>query len=108
MQLFNLEILIVQENCYCLVKEFPNDLWIRYRLAIVLYKSGKTNEAIRLNEIILKYDPEFLKYGHCCLFVSENSEDKKIALSRMKLIKSYQKGKEGSRNKNIFGFLIED
>ncbi len=88
------------------LKEFPNDLWIRYRLAIVLYKSGKTNEAIRLSEIILKYDPEFFEvWALLSVLYPENSEDKKIALSRMKLIKSYQKGKEGSRNKNIFGFF---
>ena len=41
--------------------KFPNDLWIRYRLAIILYKLGEFESAIRLCELIVSEDPDF--YG---------------------------------------------
>ena len=54
---------LTEKLLICWLREYPNDLWMRYRLAIVLYKSGKTNDAIRLSELIVRYDPELEVLG---------------------------------------------
>ena len=89
------------------LKEYPNDLWIRYRLAIVLYKSGKQNEAIRLCEVIVKFDPEFSEvWSLLAVMYPDKSDDRKDAAKRVKLLKSYSKQESRKINKGfpvIFG-----
>lgn len=74
------------------LKEYPNDLWIRYRLAIVLYKSGKINEAIRLCEIILKVDPEFTEvWALLATLYQDHSDDRKRAALQVKRLKGFER-----------------
>ncbi len=84
------------------LKVYPNDLWIRYRLAIVLYKSGKKNEAIRLCEVIIRYDPEFIEVWELlAALYPQKSEDRKDAVSRVKLLKSFEKQDAAKNQKGL-------
>ena len=62
------------------LRKFPNDLWIRYRLAIILYKLGEFEKAIRLSELIVAEDPEFFEvWGLLAVLYPELSADRKLA-----------------------------
>ncbi len=70
------------------LREYPNDLWMRYRLAIVLFKAGKINDAIRLSELIVRYDPEFEEvWGLLAVLYPEGSEERASAKRRKNLLK---------------------
>ena len=59
---------------------FPNDLWIRYRLAIILYKLNEFESAIRLCELIVSEDPEFYEvWGLLAVLYPDLSSDRKLA-----------------------------
>lgn len=80
---------LAEKLLICWLREFPNDLWMRYRLAIVLYKSGKTNDAIRLSELIVRYDPEFGEvWSLLSILYPEGSEDRRTAKARAQRLKS--------------------
>ena len=70
------------------LKEYPSDLWMRYRLAIVLFKTGKTHDAIRLSELIVRYDPEFQEvWALLSALYPDGSEDRKAAKTRAQRLK---------------------
>ena len=74
------------------LKKYPNDLWIQYRLAIILLKLGMKEEAIRLSEIIVNHDPEFIEVWSLLAALYPNlSDGKKIATKRVKLLRSFEK-----------------
>ncbi len=78
------------------LKKYPNDLWLRYRLAIVLYKMGEYDSAIRLCELIVNEDPEFVEvWGLLAILYPELSEDRKNAERHAFRLKA----KESDRNK---------
>ena len=99
---------LTEKLLICWLREYPNDLWMRYRLAIVLYKSGKTNDAIRLSELIVRYDPEFAEvWALLSILYPEGSEDRKIAKSRCQRLKSRaSSGAEFGKNDSFFGKLL--
>ena len=102
-QLGNLEI--ARKLLIAWLKEYPNDLWIRYRLAIVLYKSGKLNEAIRLCEIILKTDPEFTEvWALVAVLYQDHSDERKKAALQVKRLKAYEREDQNRFSLgNLFG-----
>lgn len=74
------------------LKKYPNDLWIQYRLAIILFKLGMKEEAIRLSEIIVNHDPEFIEVWSLLAALYPNLGDgKKIAAKRVKLLHSFER-----------------
>lgn len=77
--------------------KFPNDLWIRYRLAIILYKLGEFEKAIRLSEMIVSEDPEFYEvWGLLAVLYPELSSDRKMAEYRArKLQETEEKSQKG-------------
>ena len=75
--------------------KFPNDLWIRYRLAIILYKLGEFEKAIRLCEMIVSEDPEFYEvWGLLAVLYPELSTDRKMAEYRARKLQSNEEKKE--------------
>ncbi len=82
------------------LKKYPNDLWIQYRLAIILFKLGMKDEAIRLGEIIIDHDPEFIEvWSLLAALYPDSSEQKKNALQRQKLLNSFKRQDSTSRSK---------
>lgn len=78
------------------LREYPNDLWMRYRLAIVLFKAGKINDAIRLSELIVRYDPEFEEvWGLLAVLYPEGSEERVSAQRRKNLLKGSHPESQG-------------
>lgn len=77
------------------MKKYPNDLWICYRLAIILYKLGEFENAIRLGELITTEDPEFGQaWGLLAILYPEMSPERQLAEYRaLKLTKSVGKSK---------------
>lgn len=70
------------------LREYPSDLWMRYRLAIVLFKTGKTHDAIRLSELIVRYDPEFQEvWALLSVLYPDGSEERKAAKTRAQRLK---------------------
>ena len=75
--------------------KFPNDLWIRYRLAIILYKLGEFEKAIRLCEMIVSEDPEFYEvWGLLAVLYPELSTNRKMAEYRARKLQSNEEKKE--------------
>ena len=82
--------------------KFPNDLWIRYRLAIILYKLGEFESAIRLCELIVSEDPEFYEvWGLLAVLYPDMSADRKMAEYRARKLQGDDDKKE-SGLKGIF------
>ena len=85
--------------------KYPSDLWIRYRLAIVLYKLGEFDDAIRLSELIINEDPEFHEvWGLLAVLYPEGSSERTIAAYRSATLKSQDTPKEENPFKKIFLF----
>lgn len=86
------------------LKKYPSDLWIQYRLAIILYKLGLKDEAIRLSEIIVDHDPEFIEvWALLAALYPDASEQKKVAIQRQKILNSFKKQDiAGQTSKNVF------
>ena len=81
------------------LKKFPNDLWIRYRLAIILYKLGEFENAIRLSEMIVSEDPEFYEvWGLLAVLYPELSSDRKLAEYRARKLQAEGEKKDGLRS----------
>ena len=77
------------------LRKFPNDLWIRYRLAIILYKLGEFEKAIRLSELIVAEDPEFYEvWGLLAVLYPELSADRKLAEYRARKLQFDEEQKE--------------
>ena len=75
--------------------KYPNDLWIRYRLAIILYKLGEFEKAIRLCELIVSEDPEFYEvWGLLAVLYPELSSDRKLAEYRARKLQNAEEKKE--------------
>ncbi len=75
--------------------KYPNDLWIRYRLAIILYKLGEFDSAIRLCELIVSEDPEFYEvWGLLAVLYPDMSADRKMAEYRARKIQGEEEKKE--------------
>lgn len=75
--------------------KYPNDLWIRYRLAIILYRLGEFEKAIRLCELIVTEDPEFYEvWGLLAVLYPELSTDRKLAEYRAKKLQFNEEKKE--------------
>ncbi len=75
--------------------KYPNDLWIRYRLAIILYKLGEFENAIRLCELIVSEDPEFYEvWGLLAVLYPEMSTDRKLAEYRARKLQGDEEKKE--------------
>ncbi len=75
--------------------KYPNDLWIRYRLAIILYKLGEFESAIRLCELIVSEDPEFYEvWGLLAVLYPEMSSDRKMAEYRARKLQGDDDKKE--------------
>ena len=85
------------------LKKYPSDLWIQYRLAIILYKLGLKDEAIRLSEIIVDHDPEFIEvWALLAALYPDASEQKKVAIQRQKILNSFKKQDiAGQTSKNV-------
>ena len=82
------------------LRKFPNDLWIRYRLAIILYKLGEFEKSIRLCELIVSEDPEFYEvWGLLAVLYPELSTDRKMAEYRARKLQ-YQT--EKNEKKGLF------
>ena len=82
--------------------KFPNDLWIRYRLAIILYKLGEFESAIRLCELIVSEDPEFYEvWGLLAVLYPDMSTDRKMAEYRARKLQGEDEKKEAGL-KGIF------
>lgn len=82
--------------------KFPNDLWIRYRLAIILYKLGEFEKAIRLSELIVAEDPEFFEvWGLLAVLYPELSSDRKLAEYRARKLQ-YDEEQKGKGLKSLF------
>ena len=78
------------------LKKFPNDLWIRYRLAIILYKLGEFENAIRLCELIVSEDPEFYEvWGLLAVLYPDLSSDRKLAEYRARKLQFDEEQREG-------------
>ena len=78
------------------LRTYPNDLWIRYRLAIILYKSGQNKDAIRLCETIIAIDPEFIEiWKLLSILYPSQSEERKTALQRQKILDEFSRKKKG-------------
>ena len=77
------------------LRKFPNDLWIRYRLAIILYKLGEFEKSIRLCELIVSEDPEFYEvWGLLAVLYPELSSDRKMAEYRARKLQAEAEQKE--------------
>ena len=75
--------------------KYPNDLWIRYRLAIILYKLGEFENAIRLCELIVSEDPEFYEvWGLLAVLYPEMSSDRRLAEYRARKLQNNEEKKE--------------
>ena len=75
--------------------KYPNDLWIRYRLAIILYKLGEFEKAIRLCELIVSEDPEFYEvWGLLAVLYPEHSSDRRMAEYRARKLQAVEEKKE--------------
>ena len=82
--------------------KYPNDLWIRYRLAIILYKLGEFENAIRLCELIVSEDPEFYEvWGLLAVLYPDMSPDRKLAEYRAKKLQ----GDDGKKDKGLKGLF---
>ena len=83
--------------------KYPNDLWIRYRLAIILYKLAEFENAIRLCELIVSEDPEFYEvWGLLAVLYPDMSPDRKLAEYRAKKLQQ-DDGKKDKGLKSLFG-----
>lgn len=81
------------------LKSFPNDLWMRYRLAIVLFKLGKFNDAIRLSELIVDFDPEFTEVWRLLsVLYPDGSNDRNVAKKRIRILSKNSSGSKASGN----------
>lgn len=75
--------------------KYPNDLWIRYRLAIILYKLNEYEKAIRLCELIVSEDPEFYEvWGLLAVLYPDMSSDRKLAEYRARKLQYEDEKKE--------------
>ncbi len=82
------------------LKTYPNDLWIQYRLAIILFKLGEKDDALRLCNIIVNRDPEFVEVWSLLTALYPNSSnEKKNAVERVRLLKHYQQLETKNRKK---------
>ncbi len=82
--------------------KYPNDLWIRYRLAIILYKLGEFESAIRLCELIVSEDPEFYEvWGLLAVLYPEMSSDRRLAEYRARKLQDEEEKKDKGL-KNLF------
>ena len=85
------------------LREYPSDLWMRYRLAIVLFKTGKTHDAIRLSELIVRYDPEFQEvWALLSVLYPDGSEERKAAKTRAFVVADILPPDPCSRNPWVF------
>ena len=90
------------------LKTYPNDLWIRYRLAIILYKVGEYESAIRLCELITSEDPEFYEvWGLLAVLYPEGSTDRSMAEYRARSLQGKEE-KKGFSLKKLFKKSAED
>ena len=77
------------------LRKYPNDLWIRYRLAIILYKLNEFEKAIRLSELIVSEDPEFYEvWGLLAVLYPDMSADRKLAEYRARKLQNREEKKE--------------
>ncbi|MBR6088358.1 MAG: tetratricopeptide repeat protein, partial [Anaerolineaceae bacterium] len=84
--------------------KYPNDLWIRYRLAIILYKLGEFEKAIRLSEMIVAEDPEFYEvWGLLAVLYPDLSNDRKLAEYRARKLQSDDEKGKKKGFKALFG-----
>ena len=75
--------------------KYPNDLWIRYRLAIILYKLNEFEKAIRLCELIVSEDPEFYEvWGLLAVLYPDLSTDRKLAEYRARKLQNADEKQE--------------
>lgn len=89
------------------LKTYPNDLWIQYRLAIILFKLGSKDDAIRLCEIIVKRDPEFIEvWSLLAAIYPKMSDGKKNAIQRVKLLRNFQQHDAAQNRKQGFASLL--
>ncbi len=90
------------------LKTYPNDLWIRYRLAIILYKVGEYESAIRLCELITSEDPEFYEvWGLLAVLYPEGSTDRSMAEFRARSLQGKEE-KKGFSLKKLFKKSAEE
>ncbi len=82
------------------LKTYPNDLWIRYRLAIILYKVGEYENAIRLCELITSEDPEFYEvWGLLAVLYPEGTAERSMAEFRARSLQDQDEKKSFSLKK---------
>ncbi len=66
----------------------------------------KINESIRLSEIIVRYDPEFIEvWALLAVLYPDGSEDKKTAANRVKTLRSFEKSDKNSIKQGISNLL---
>ncbi len=90
------------------LKTYPNDLWIRYRLAIILYKVGEYENAIRLCELITSEDPEFYEvWGLLAVLYPEGTGERSKAEFRARSLQDKEE-KKGFSLKKLFQKRADD